>query len=333
VLNIQTIGQIADLLQTTEETLVSTVKRARFLCDKLTITDLDQPGKKSRVVYDPRGQLRQLQKTLHKKVLLPGLERFPNSHGGVKGRNILTSVTSHRKQQFVYSGDIQNFYPSIHFDRVRQLFLDLGCSVEAARVLTRLCTNHHHLAQGFITSPILADRLFRPADERIAKLCDKYEMTYNRYVDDIAISAQFNLQRSGMPTMIAKILAGTGFMMNANKNTFGSMSKGATLLGLRLRKGRPNVRAEYLEETVRRLNSMIVLGNGGEYTGPYYSQAELFGRLQFVCWVNKSRRSEIAAVWRVVDWKKIEAEAEKRGIAKRRDRFSIKRERDRDHSK
>jgi hypothetical protein len=327
LLNLQTTGQIAALLATTEEQLRWTLTRVPRLCDKLTIKDLDRPGKKPRVVYDPRGRLRHLQKKLHTMILQPGLERFPNSHGGVQGRNILTGVRPHRKQRFVYSGDIQNFYPSIHFSRVRQLYLQLGCSDEAARVLTRLCTNNHRLEQGFITSPILADRLFRPADERIVRLCVKHGLAYTRYVDDITISSPFSLEKSGIPMMIAKILAGTGFILNANKHNFGNMSEGTFILGLRMRRGkRPDVSAAYLDETARRLNKMIILGNGGEFTGPYYSRHELWGRLRYAIWVNKSRKPELTALWRSVDWKKVEAEADRRGVAKRRTRFQIKRE-------
>ena len=95
----------------------------------------------------------------------PRLIDAPNSHGGVPDKSQLTCVQQHLQQNFVYSGDIRNFYPRIHFERVRRLYLGLGCSAEVARALTRLCTNHHRLEQGFITSPILADRIFRPADE------------------------------------------------------------------------------------------------------------------------------------------------------------------------
>jgi Reverse transcriptase (RNA-dependent DNA polymerase) len=326
LLDIHTTGQLAHLLETTEHDILCTLKRVNSLCDKITITDLDKPSKKPRVVYDPRGPLRRLQKTLYAKILLPGLERSRDSHGGVKGKNILTCIAPHTTRRFVYSGDIQNFYPSIRYERVKQLFLDLRCSAEVAKMLTRLCTNHYRLEQGFITSPILADQIFRPADQMIVKLCEVHGMKYGRFVDDLILSSPFNLERSGIPKTISKILAGSGFAMNAKKNTFGSTSKGAVMLGLLLRNRKPNVLPGYLEETICRLNKMIVLGDGGEFAGPYYSRHELYGRLQYVCWVNKARKHEIATLWRRADWKRIEAEADKRGIAKRRDRLSMKRE-------
>jgi Reverse transcriptase (RNA-dependent DNA polymerase) len=327
LINLQTTGEIAAILETTEEHLRWTLMRVPRLCHKLTIEDLDRPKKKPRVVYDPRGRLRTLQKKIHTKILLPGLERFPNSHGGVPGKNILTSVRRHKKQQFVYCGDIHNFYPSIHYSRVLGLFLELGCSDEAAKVLTRLCTNHHRIEQGFITSPILADRLFHSADKRIVQLCKKHDLIYTRYVDDVTISSPFDLKKSGIPKTIAKILAATGFMKNEDKDRFGSISKGTFILGLRVKKGdRPNASADYLEETRRRLTAMIALGNGEKFHGQYYSRNELWGRLGFAAWVNKTRMREIMSIWRSVDWDKVEAEADRRGIVTRRKRFKIKRE-------
>jgi RNA-directed DNA polymerase len=221
--------------------MAMTLQRVNALCHKLTIWDLDRPHKKPRQVYDPLGSLRALQRAFYKKLLLPTLDRCANSHGGVPDRSQLTCVEQHQRQKFVYSGDIQSFYPGIHFERVRNLFIELGCSAEVARALTRLCTNHHRLEQGFITSPILADRIFRPADERIIRLCEKHGLVYTRYVDDITISSPFNLRRSGIAKTIACILRGAGFKLNASKNSFGSISGGAVILGLRLNKGRPDV--------------------------------------------------------------------------------------------
>jgi hypothetical protein len=327
LIKLQTVGEIASLLDTTDNHLRRTMRRASRLCEQLTIVDVDRPGKKPRVVYDPRGRLRALQKKIHAKILLPGVKRLPNSHGGVAGKNILTCARRHKNQQFVYCADIHNFYPSIHFSRVHRLFLELGCSDDAAKVLTRLCTNHHRVVQGFITSPILADRLFRPADKRIIQLCKKHGLTYTRFVDDVTISSPFDLQTSGIPKVVAKILTGTGFVKNKDKDSFGSLSKGTFILGLRVRKGdRPNASAEYIGETLRRLTAMIAFGNGAELAGPYYSRHELWGRLRFASWVNKARKREFASIWRSVDWDKVEAEADKRGMVKRRTRFKIKTE-------
>src|SRR5208282_545719 len=139
-LNLKSAEELASLLGCTADGLWDTTRRVDALSVRLTITDLTRLDKKPREVYDPVGRLRVLQKALQRNIFLPRLDRFAKSHGGVRGRNQLTCVTEHANQKFVYCADIQSFYPSIHFERIRDLFLRLGCSEEAGRILTRLCT-------------------------------------------------------------------------------------------------------------------------------------------------------------------------------------------------
>jgi hypothetical protein len=64
-------------------------------------------------------------------------------------------------------------------------------------------------------------------------------------VDDITISGTFNLEKCGIPGLVARILVGKGFKINADKNEFGSIRDGDQVLGLRLTHGRPDVSKAY----------------------------------------------------------------------------------------
>lgn len=317
MLNIETLGELATLLATSGEMLDSTLTRVGSLSRVLTITDLDRPRKPPRVVHSPQGSLRTLQTRLLRNVLLPRFDRSADSYGGVPGRNHVGCAEQHLRQKFVYSGDIRNFYPSIHFERVRRLFRELGCSEEVADAITRLTTQGHRLAQGFITSPIIADRMFRPADLRIAALCEKEGLIYTRFVDDLIISGPFDLKKSGIPRTIAEILVRTGFPKQKDKDRFGSITGQGVILGLRLNKGRADVCPSYHAETVRRLKDAARLGSGGHFDGPYFTREELYGRLRFVCWVNPNRMAELTRLWRGSNWARIHSEAEARNIVAR----------------
>ncbi len=144
-------------------------------------------------------------------------------------------------------------------------------------------------------------------------------------MDDITISSPFNLKESGIPKTIASILRGTGFKLNAGKNNFGSISGGEVILGMKLNKGWPDVSTAYYNETARRLADVAALGNGSDFTGPYWTRNELFGRMQYACWVNPNRKSTLIPLWRNLNWELIEAEAMRRRIAIRSKRFSVKR--------
>jgi RNA-directed DNA polymerase len=327
LLNIRTLGELFEQLGTTEVIVESTLKHIPDRCHVLLVYDREKPGKKPREVVDPQGSLRELQKAIHNKLLLHNLTFSPVSYGGIPGKSQIDNVTRHLGQKFVYTGDIKNFFPCIHFSRVSRLFLALGCSAEVSRVLTRICTYDHRLAPGFVTSPLLADQILRPGDDRIQKLCEKLALVYTRFVDDITISGDFDLKKSGIAKTIATILHNTGFRVHTGKNQFGTIAEGMPILNLRLGKGHPDVVKTYHEETVRRLKDLASLGAGGEFIGPYFGHAELYGRIQYICWVNPNRRRMLMPLWRALDWECIEGEAARRGILTKRKRYAIKRKR------
>src|SRR5262249_19581683 len=150
-------------------------------------------------------------------------------------------------------------------------------------------------------------------------------LVYTRFVDDLTISGGFDLKKSGLANTLAQILRNTGFSLHAGKNKFGTIAGGTPILNLRLNKGRPDVTKAYYEETVRRLKDMASLGAGGGFTGPYYGHAELYGRTQYVCWINPNRRRSLMPLWGALDWEGIEQEANHRGIVTQYKRQRIKR--------
>lgn len=127
------------------------------------------------------------------------------SHGGVPRRSILTNVRPHLGQSFVFTTDVSDFFPNIHQQRVFDLFCRLGCSPQVASLCTGLCTYRHCLAQGLITSPILADHLMCAVDRRIEGIRYKHDLIYTRFMDDLAISGPFDLKRSGIPSLVQRI--------------------------------------------------------------------------------------------------------------------------------
>jgi hypothetical protein len=305
--------ELAVLLQIPFRKLVDTLNEADEFYEELLLLDPRKPGKERRVV-SPTGVLRHLQHRFYRRVLLPVLERSTYSHGGVPGRNVLTNVRPHLAQAFVFTTDICNFYPSVHRQRVFDVFARLGCGSQAAWCCTRLCTYQNRLAQGLVTSPILADYLMRSVDERIAGACRKHGLIYTRFVDDIALSGPFDLEQSGFPSLVRCILQENGFQINPEKDRFGRVSKGAEVTNIRFPQGHPDVRRDYFEEVLRQLRDAANLGRGRAFDGPYYTEDQIRGRVRFICWVNPRRRRAILPLLARVDWPTVRAEALKRGL-------------------
>lgn len=322
ILNIPDPVRLASLLQTTPRELNGVLRRADEFYEELVVHDPRKPDKPRHVV-SASGKLRTLQQRLYTDVL-SNLYRSPHSHGGVPRRNVLTNVAPHLGQRYVFTTDIANFYPNIHRERVARFFFLLGCSIEVARLCTRLCTFSHRLEQGLVTSPVLADQLLRPVDDRIAGACEKLGLTYTRFVDDLAISSPFDLEASGIPQLVATILTEHGFRPHPKKVSFGKVCDSASITGIRLRNGHPDVKREYIEELERQLKDAASLTEGGEFVGPYLTESQMRGKVHFVTWVNPGRKKQLFAILKRIDWLKVCTEGAARGlVAKHRNVVSV----------
>jgi retron-type reverse transcriptase len=314
MLRIRQVKHLARRLGVAVKVLEKVAETPDRWCEELVLLDPAKPTK-SRHVLNVRGQLRQLQSRMLRNVLLPALPASRYSHGGVRGRHIKTNLEPHLESTFVFTTDISNFYPSISHDRVYRLFTKtFECSPDVARLCTRLCTYDHHLALGLITSPILADQVMHPIDERIGRACRKANLIYTRYVDDLTISGPYDLAKSGFADLVQRMLGEHGFAVNPSKHHFGRLEAGTPITKIRVNRGHPDVRREYLAELERQLADAARLAAGGQFDGPYYTQGQVWGRVQFVCWVSPSRRRTLVRKFRVICWDKVNEEAKRREL-------------------
>lgn len=292
------------------------------LVHELTLWPAD-PSKKPRDVIALRGRWRMLQRRLYIKLFLPRMIASLFSHGGVKRRSPVTNARTHIGNTFAFVTDISGFYPTISCGRVNQLFLDQACSYEVARILTRLCTYDFHLALGLVTSPILANELFKPIDRRIADACRKMGLTYSRFVDDITISSKFDLEPSGIRGVVKDIIERHGFRLAADpqKTRFGRLDRDLTITGVRLKKYHLDAPKKYVQEVERLIADHTSLAQDGEFTGPLLMESELFGKSHFVCAMNRGRRRSILGKLKAIKWDKVMNNAVTRELVRRRDRL------------
>lgn len=297
-------------------------------CEELLLFDPAKPHK-TRDVLNIHGPLRRAQQRIHRCILLPQLCSSNYSFGGVRGRHIKMNAEQHLGSQFAFSCDVTDFYPTIHSSRVYDFFAgEQRCSPDVARLLTRLCTYRYHLALGLITSPLLAEQFLKRADNRIAAMAGPAGLTYSRYVDDITLSGPFDLRRSGFPATIKTILATEGFSTNAAKNLFGRVGDPEVLITkLRVNRRHLDVSSRYLDDLSHALRDLRRLADGDEFRGPYYTCAQMWGRVQFVAWVNPGRRKELERLFRSVPWKRVACEARRRKLVVSRKTLKPKRTR------
>lgn len=145
-----------------------------------------------RTIHEPRKAL----KIIQNKVLAFLEERSPalkpTVHGFVAKRSILTNAMVHcsHKTQHVFNIDLEDFFPSITFYRVRGVLLHhpFKLSHQLATVIAHICTLENVLPQGAPTSPFLSNLVCRSMDRDLADLARRSLARYSRYADDITFS-------------------------------------------------------------------------------------------------------------------------------------------------
>ena len=177
-----------------------------------------KPGGGSRDIVRSTGIVRALQRRIHGRYL-QDLE-WPGSTHGVRGRGHIANAKRHLGKPYHFVTDVFRFFPSISYQRVYDAFTDspLRFSADAARLATRLTTHEGRLPQGLHTSPRLADLVFSPVDDALARLCKRHGITYTRYVDDLTFSSQHPFEEK--IEAIKSLVSEGGFRLHEGEKTY-----------------------------------------------------------------------------------------------------------------
>lgn len=202
-----------------------------------------------RVLLAPKRQLKALQrKVLHE--LLARLPLHEAAHGFRRGRSPATNAAAHVGRRCVVNLDLQDFFPSITFPRVRGLFVSLGYPFSVASALALLCTERDRqafehegtcyyvsvgprcLVQGAPTSPTLANLVARRLDRRLAGLARKHGFTYTRYADDLTFSGDDQGTALRILDAAQRIVGDEHFAVNRTKTRLFRQSSRQVVTGL-----------------------------------------------------------------------------------------------------
>lgn len=129
-------------------------------------------------------------------------------------------LNAHKNQKYYLRIDIKDFFDSI---TEAQIIANLHEYVKSSSVLlaiVELCTYYGVLPQGAVTSPTLSNIIFRRIDQRITKYCQKVNVIYTRYADDLIFSSN-NIDFKNQKWFYKKIkyiLKQNGFKINTKKN-------------------------------------------------------------------------------------------------------------------
>lgn len=108
--------------------------------------------------------------------------------GFIRKRSIISNAKQHLAKKYIFSIDIKDFFESIPYDKVVLAFQNIGCNIDVAKSLSKICTLNNFLPQGASSSPIVANLVCKKLDSDLCCLGQKYSACYTRYADDITFS-------------------------------------------------------------------------------------------------------------------------------------------------
>lgn len=190
------------------------------------------------------------------------------AHGFIKGKSILTNAKAHLKAKLILNIDLEDFYGSITFARVRGLLMSSSFNMgpDAATMVSQLLTYNKKLPQGASTSPVISNLISSKLDKELIQLAKKYHLNYTRYADDITLSTTKNelhkniatfvtnpiTERPNLSEELVAIINRNGFRVNQDKTRIQIKSVRQEVTGLTINEF-PNVKRKF----VRQIRSMI----------------------------------------------------------------------------
>jgi RNA-directed DNA polymerase len=138
-------------------------------------------------------------------------------HGFVRRRSTRTNAAAHLAKPCVLRVDLKSFFPSISASRVETALTKQGLEPDAASLCRRLVTLNDHLPIGLSTSPFLSNIVFQATDFMLADYCQRHNISFTRYVDDLTFSGSIE---DGHLDDIQAILEENNWSVNEKKTAF-----------------------------------------------------------------------------------------------------------------
>lgn len=145
-----------------------------------------------RIIYEPNYTLKKVQRNILDNVL-SGFKVSKYAMAYVKGKSVKDNANMHVNKKLILKLDIKDFFNNISFmDVYNKVFLEEYFPKQARTVLTYLCTYNEFLPQGAPTSSYISNLIMQDFDEKIGLFCEKNNISYTRYSDDMTFSGDFN---------------------------------------------------------------------------------------------------------------------------------------------
>lgn len=302
-------------------------KKLRFLVYHRDVVLVDHyhrytiPKKKGgeRNIAAPKSILKNAQR----KILEEILSKIPTSeyaHGFLRGKSVVSGAKAHMTQkssgtetQLLINMDLEDFFPTITFERVRGMFKTFGYSGYIASMLAMLCTycermpievrgeikyvktSNRILPQGSPASPMITNIICVKLDKRLSALASKYNCIYTRYADDMSFSfieEKDDLNLRKFMGLTSKIVGEEGLNINKKKTRFLRKNNRQCITGVVINNEQIGVAKKWIKTLRAAIYNANKLKNSGVLI-PSKTINEISGMISWVKSVNAERYADI----------------------------------------
>lgn len=224
-------------------------------------------GERPRVISAPIKPLKDVQGRLAQQLM--SCYRPPvHVHGFTPGRGPTSNAKIHRRQQWILTVDLRDFFPSINFGRVLGMFkaYPFEYPQDVAVILAQICCHENELPQGAPTSPVISNLICRGMDKELGALAASERTFYSRYADDMSFStdrrtfpaalASRTADETEIGHAVSEIIQMNGFAPNPNKTRLVHRSQRQRVTGLVVN-NKVNISRDY----IRSLRNLLYTWN------------------------------------------------------------------------
>jgi len=199
----------------------------------------------TRKIWAPLPRLKAMQRLILTEIV-EKMAVHGSAHGFVVGKSIYSNASEHTNSVVVVGVDLQDFFPTFTFPRVKGLFRSYGYPIGIATLLALLCTEAPRkmlrlgeetyyiaagprvLPQGSPASPALTNVMCMRLDRRMSQYALSNGWRYTRYADDLTFSQLDEGQKApacrSLLRMLHEVTKSEGLRIHPNKTHI--MSKG-----------------------------------------------------------------------------------------------------------
>jgi len=238
-----------------------------------------------RNIAAPKAILKNAQRKILEEILYK-ISPSQHTHGFLVQKSVITNAQAHQTNpELLLTMDMQDFFPTVTFARVKGMFKNFGYSGYTASLLAMICTycermpievrgitryvktSERILPQGAPTSPMITNILCLKLDKRLSALAKKYNATYTRYADDMSfsfMSAPDTTVIGKFMGMVCSITKDEGFNINNNKTRFLRSNNCQCITGIVVNNEQIGVTKNWLKTfraAIYNLNKLKTAGN------------------------------------------------------------------------